>query len=269
MILAAILSQEQLYAWGWRIPFLLGIVIAPVALYIRRQLPETIEQSETHRSARAVLGELVRHHMRAGAVLACSSSAAGRSSTYVFNYMTTYAITTLKLSAAVGNDAGRSPAIWRRSRVCRSASGCDRFGRKRMLVLSRVLFVADHLSGLCDPDRRRTRRSSTIVAVNMLLQVSSFAIGIGSGLRVPGRGVSQAVRSSGLAILYALGRDDLWRHDAVRRRLAHRRTGSPMVPAWYMLAATLAAIAGVALLKPHPEAVRERVAHAAPSPAGA
>ena len=34
VILAASLSKEQLYAWGWRVPFLLGIFIAPVAVYI-------------------------------------------------------------------------------------------------------------------------------------------------------------------------------------------------------------------------------------------
>ena len=32
VILAATLTRDQLYAWGWRIPFLLGVVIAPVAL---------------------------------------------------------------------------------------------------------------------------------------------------------------------------------------------------------------------------------------------
>ena len=36
------------------------------------------------------------------------------------------------------------------------------------------------------------------------------------------------------------------------------RTGSPMVPAWYMLATTIAAIIGVLGLMPHPEAARER-----------
>ena len=46
VILAATLSHEQLYAWGWRIPFLLGVLIAPVALYIRRQLPETIDEGQ-------------------------------------------------------------------------------------------------------------------------------------------------------------------------------------------------------------------------------
>jgi MFS transporter, MHS family, proline/betaine transporter len=35
------LSPEALDGWGWRIPFLLGLAIGPVGLYIRRHLDET------------------------------------------------------------------------------------------------------------------------------------------------------------------------------------------------------------------------------------
>ena len=62
VILAFTLSHDQLYDWGWRIPFLLGILIAPLGLYIRSQLPETIEKHEMHESATAVLWTLLRDH---------------------------------------------------------------------------------------------------------------------------------------------------------------------------------------------------------------
>src|SRR6185295_5942624 len=38
VILATVLSKEQLYAWGWRVPFLIGLCIGPVGFYIRRRL---------------------------------------------------------------------------------------------------------------------------------------------------------------------------------------------------------------------------------------
>lgn len=41
LILQATLTQEQLEAWGWRIPFAIGAVLAVVALYLRRNLVET------------------------------------------------------------------------------------------------------------------------------------------------------------------------------------------------------------------------------------
>src|SRR6202040_3103024 len=92
---------EQLYAWGWRVPFLLGVFIAPVGMYIRRQLPETIARQGTHQSGRTVLVDLLQHHARSlilGVLVICG----GTVSTYVFAYMATYAITTLDLSPSVG-----------------------------------------------------------------------------------------------------------------------------------------------------------------------
>ena len=36
-----IFTPEALDSWGWRVPFLFGLVIGPLGLYIRRRLDET------------------------------------------------------------------------------------------------------------------------------------------------------------------------------------------------------------------------------------
>ena len=46
ILLASLLSPEQLTGWGWRVPFLFGILVGPVGLYIRRKLDETPEYVE-------------------------------------------------------------------------------------------------------------------------------------------------------------------------------------------------------------------------------
>jgi len=43
MILSGVLSVESLESWGWRVPFLLGVVIAPIGAYIRRHQAETLK----------------------------------------------------------------------------------------------------------------------------------------------------------------------------------------------------------------------------------
>src|SRR5262245_30209012 len=45
--LAGTLTTEQMESWGWRIPFLFGLMIGPVAYYIRRHVDETIEFQST------------------------------------------------------------------------------------------------------------------------------------------------------------------------------------------------------------------------------
>lgn len=41
MVLSQSLPQDALYSWGWRIPFLVGLLVAPVGIYIRRALHDT------------------------------------------------------------------------------------------------------------------------------------------------------------------------------------------------------------------------------------
>lgn len=66
--LAALLSEEQLLAWGWRIPFFLSAIVVVVGLMIRRRLDETPafeSEVESHTVPRTPLSELLRDHWRA------------------------------------------------------------------------------------------------------------------------------------------------------------------------------------------------------------
>ena len=50
LLLALALSQSSLNAWGWRVPFAFGVLIAPVGIYIRSQLVETLEKPSRERT---------------------------------------------------------------------------------------------------------------------------------------------------------------------------------------------------------------------------
>jgi hypothetical protein len=71
------------------------------------------------------------------------------------------------------------------------------------------------------------------------------------------------VRSSGLAILYALGVMIFGGTTQFVVAWLIKVTGDPLVPAWYQVVATAASIVGVILLTPHDEVLRERAALAA------
>ena len=51
--LSAALTPEQLSSWGWRVPFVLGLSVAPVGLWLRARLEETpaFEAAKRERSA--------------------------------------------------------------------------------------------------------------------------------------------------------------------------------------------------------------------------
>jgi MFS family permease len=57
-----VLSPQATNGWGWRIPFLLGILIAPIGFYIRCNLDETLATEEAHDSMAAVLGDVMANY---------------------------------------------------------------------------------------------------------------------------------------------------------------------------------------------------------------
>ena len=102
------LSPEAMNAWGWRVPFLFGLLIGPVAIYIRRNIAESPDFEPEAAAASSPLAEVLRHdklRMLVGAGVVC----AGNVASYVNIYMPTYAITQLHLppaSAFVGSIVG-------------------------------------------------------------------------------------------------------------------------------------------------------------------
>jgi len=63
LLLQQLLSNDQLHAWGWRIPFLIGALLSVVALYLRRQLDETpaFETEKVPAKQKGSINELLRY----------------------------------------------------------------------------------------------------------------------------------------------------------------------------------------------------------------
>ena len=63
-ILSHSLSTEALYSWGWRVPFILGLLIIPLGFYLRSTLSETHFTEPTTVAASSSLGLLIKQHSR-------------------------------------------------------------------------------------------------------------------------------------------------------------------------------------------------------------
>jgi MHS family alpha-ketoglutarate permease-like MFS transporter len=93
-ILQLFLSHDELKAWGWRIPFMVGAASALVSLYLRRSLHETTTSSERKSEAAGSVASLLKHHRRAF-VTVLGFTAGGSLSFYAFTtYMQKYLVNT-------------------------------------------------------------------------------------------------------------------------------------------------------------------------------
>lgn len=92
--LVSLLPDEQFLSWGWRVPFLISIVLVAVGFYVRVRLVETPEfrkmQRESARDHVPFL-EILRHHKRS-ALLAMGMAAGLFSLAYVaITFIVSYA----------------------------------------------------------------------------------------------------------------------------------------------------------------------------------
>jgi MFS transporter, MHS family, citrate/tricarballylate:H+ symporter len=229
-VLAALLSPAALNLWGWRVAMLLGAAVVPFALRIRRNLPETLHETRARPARhRGPMGGLLWVSLLGLAMFASATV-----STYVMNYMTTFANHTLGfpvawafLATIVAGSAATVGAVF-------GGSLSDRVGRKPVMVggsLYLLLLVIPCFSAMV---RFHTMTAllvgTAIMAVGVGMVAAAMVIGVAESLPV-------SLRAGGLGIVYALAISGFggtaqfivtWLIDV---------TGSPLAPAWYMMAA--------------------------------
>jgi MHS family alpha-ketoglutarate permease-like MFS transporter len=79
VLLQQLLTEDELYAWGWRIPFVVGAVLAVVVFWIRRGIHETRSFTEApeplHERGQAML--LFLHYPKATAIVVALTAGGG------------------------------------------------------------------------------------------------------------------------------------------------------------------------------------------------
>jgi len=100
----AALPEPQFLSWGWRVPFLIGIVLTGVGLFVRSQIDETPlfkQMQEAKDMPSNPLGEAVRQYWRQ-ILLVIGARIAENASFYVFTvFVLTYVTTCLGIEKSV------------------------------------------------------------------------------------------------------------------------------------------------------------------------
>jgi MFS transporter, MHS family, proline/betaine transporter len=91
----SLLTPDQVASWGWRLPYLFGLLIGPAAWYIRSRGEETPEFLATPMATHPVAEVAARDKLRV--LLGAGVVAAGAAGSYTINYMPTFAATQLHM----------------------------------------------------------------------------------------------------------------------------------------------------------------------------
>lgn len=102
VVLQQILSTEELRSWGWRVPFVLGALLAVVALYLRRSLHETSSKETRKRKDAGTLSGLWNN--KKAFLMVLGFTAGGSLSFYTFTtYMQKYLVNTAGMDAKMAS----------------------------------------------------------------------------------------------------------------------------------------------------------------------
>src|SRR6201995_3567471 len=144
--LSAMLPPEEMTAWGWRIPFLVGCMIVPLIFILRRSMQETNEfeerkKSHSHPTPKQIVHSLV-HNWRIVIIGMLMVTMTTVSFYFITAYTPTFGREVLKLT---GTDAllvtlcvGISNLFW----LPVMGAVSDKVGRRPLLIVFTVLMLA-------------------------------------------------------------------------------------------------------------------------------
>ncbi|QYY29595.1 MULTISPECIES: MFS transporter [Cupriavidus] len=243
-VLTLWLAPEEVKAWGWRIPFLLGILIGPIGFYIRSNVDETPAFLATTDKVKKPFSEVLSNFPRE-TFTTFSMVILWTVCIYVLLfYMPTYAVKTLKMPQSMSFIAGvvggliitvLSPFVGALS---------DRMGRKKILALSSggILLLAYPMFALV---------VSAPTQTSLIIFQSVFGILIagytGPILAAFSEIFPTRVLSTGLSVAYNVAVMTFGGFASLILTWLIATTGSAMAPALYVVAAAAVSFTGVTL----------------------
>lgn len=240
-VLSTQLTSQALDAWGWRLAFLIGTPVVPLGLYMRRTLPETIHEAD-RRAATAV-----QHHVPVRLiVLGLMMLMAVSTYLYGLDYITTYVQDSLHMS--VGMAFGATVVVGVFAVVADPLSGLlsDGLGRKPVMIGACVVLMFSVVPAFLAMNR--TRSAAVVFGVIAMLALLQAPFTVPALVTIT-EALPKPVRSGALAVLYAVAISIFGGSTQFAIKWLTDRTGSSLVPAWYITAALVIGLVSMLLVE--------------------
>lgn len=194
------LSIEQVEAYGWRIPFMAGLVIAPIGMYLRRYLHDTNVAAVRSNKKNHFWGD-VREHWKQ-ILISMGLVVGGTVATYVnISYLPTYTVTYLHMSLNDAFTALGVSILVMVTLIPFFGSLSDSIGRKPILLTSLLLYLLVIYPLFLWLDVEPSLPKLMVVELSCCILLAAF---FGVFATVVAELFPIAIRSSGLGISYNL-----------------------------------------------------------------
>ncbi|MNM21575.1 Alpha-ketoglutarate permease [compost metagenome] len=201
VILQQLLSEDELRAWGWRIPFVVGAVAAVISLFLRRSLEETSSAETRNDKEAGSISGLFRHHS-AAFITVLGYTAGGSLIFYTFTtYMQKYLVNTAHMPAKTASYIMTGALFLYMCMQPFFGMLSDRIGRRNSMMLFGALgtlFTVPIMMTL----KTTTSPFMAFVLITLALAIVSFYTSI-SGL-VKAEMFPTQVRALGVGLAYAV-----------------------------------------------------------------
>lgn len=246
-LLTSAMSPASLTQWGWRIPFLIGLLIVPAGLYLRRQLVDSPALGAADRSTSIPIVELCREHGRT-LVLATLTKIWSTVPVYaVITFMPSYVTRVLHMPAIIGFLSSTLSTLL--LVVVSPLSGllADRLPRRKPLVL----ITSGATALLAYPVFAMMAHAKGPLSVLFGTAVISVLLALGTsiGALLVLEAFPARVRASGFAISHALGVTLFGGTAQFIITGLIKWTGDPVSAAWYVAPACLVSFLAVLAFK--------------------